>query len=102
MLWGIYVTVRGLLFRTRIILIKEEQIIISEIFRRKVNTYSKRDIKSISLGNIYLMGIYSEGIKLTFKNEDIYKFIWYDYLNFEKMKAAFNELKEIKEKYIIQ
>jgi hypothetical protein len=101
MLWGIYVTVRGLLFRTRIVLITGGQIIIREIFRNKENIYSIGDIKYISSGAAYDMGNYSKGIKLRFKNGDNYEFIWYDFLNFRKMKTAFGELKKISEKTFI-
>ncbi|HKC35977.1 MAG TPA: hypothetical protein VKB95_07940 [Chitinophagaceae bacterium] len=82
-------------------MIKGDEIIVREIFHRKENIYSIRDIKDFSSGQVYLMSHYSKGIKLTFKNGDIYQFIWYDYLNFEKMKTAFSELKKISERSFI-
>jgi hypothetical protein len=103
MFWGIYVTIRGLIFRTKTIVITNNQIIISELTRDNKKIYSIRDIKAIVAGLSYDMGLsnYSKAIKLEFKNGDTYEFIEYDYLNFGKMKTAFNELKKISEKSFI-
>ena len=101
MLWSIYTTVRGLLYRTRMVLITGGQIVIREIFRNKENIYPVGDIKDISSGAAYDIGNYSKGLKLRFKCGDNYEFIWYDYLNFRKMKTAFGELKKISEKSFI-
>ena len=101
MLWGIFITSRGLIFRTRIVVITNSQIIIRGIFRDRENIYDIKDIKAIVAGTAYDMGNYSKGIKLEIKNGDVYEFIWYDYLNFGKMKAAFSELKKISEKSFI-
>jgi hypothetical protein len=101
MFWGIYVTIRGLIFRTRIVVITNDQLIIRDAFRERENVYEIKDIKAIATGTAYDMGNYSNGIKLRFKNGDTYEFIWYDYLNFGKMKTAFNELKKISEKSFI-
>lgn len=101
MSWGIIITLRGLIFRTRIVTIISDQIIIREIFRERENVYDIRDIKAITSGTAYDMGNYSNGISLRFKNGDTYEFIWYDYLNFGKMKTAFSDLKKISEKSFI-
>ena len=101
MSWGIYTTLRGLIFRTRIVAITNDRIIIREAFRERENVYDIRNIKAIATGTAYDMGYYSNGIKLRFKNGDTYEFIWYDYLNFGEMKTAFSELKKISEKPFI-
>jgi hypothetical protein len=101
MLWGIYITLKGLIYRTRIVAITSDQIIIRETFRKRENVYDIKDIKVIATGTAYDMGNYSNGIKLRFKNGDTYEFIWYDYLNFGKMKTAFSGLKKISEKSFI-
>jgi hypothetical protein len=40
-------------------------------------------------------------LSLDSKMEILTNFIWYDYLNFGKMKTAFNELEKISEKSFI-
>jgi hypothetical protein len=45
MFWGIYVTIRGLIFRTRIVVITNDQLIIRDAFRERENVYEIKDIK---------------------------------------------------------
>ena len=101
MIWGIITTYRGLIFRTRIILMTPTHISIHEIFRGSKKIYDIGDLKKISAGTAYDMGVYSKGIKVEFKNGDKYELIFYDYLNFGRIELAFGKLRKIYEESLI-